>query len=148
MFNCPKFKIGVESITSMQGEDFESLEVLAIKQLAAPTSCDSLVTVCIDVTIPAESPFIGIEFIAPTFVHIGEVTFFNDPQNNCSTAMSTPATDTLRGKVYCSLTIIIGGVVSLCTNPQEMYSSSLSVPLPSPTLLHLLFPFPSSPPSP
>ena len=75
MFNCPQWEIGAQTIQVLEVQD--TLTV-------APTSCDSLVRVCLSLssTTPMTSTLYNLRFHSPNskvhWIHLAEVTFWGN----------------------------------------------------------------------
>ena len=68
MFNCPQWEIGAQTIQVLDVQD---------ASIVAPTSCDSLVRVCL--SLSSTTTRYTLRFHSPVhWIHLAEVTFWND----------------------------------------------------------------------
>ena len=98
MFNCPQWRIAVQTIDLQDIDNFGM--VIGTANLTL-TSCDSLVRVCIPVTTVLPQPCIAILLTFPDadrdrWVHLAEVTFYSSVGKNCvPETLFTPSNDGL-----------------------------------------------------
>ena len=92
MFNCPEWRISVQNISL---RDNDGIVIGSSGDLNSITSCDSLVRLCVPAT--AINPLVVLQFDLGTdsnWVHLAEVTFYNDsttcpPDTLTTTEMNT-----------------------------------------------------------
>ena len=96
MFNCPEWRISVQSISL---RDNDGIVIGSSGDLNSITSCDSLVRLCVPAT--AINPLVvTVQFDLDTdsnWVHLAEVTFYDDsttcpPNTTITTEMNTAKT--------------------------------------------------------
>ena len=101
MFNCPQWRIGVNSIRVLgvsTPDRTGRTTNLASFSTTGITSCDSLVRLCIPLvenTLPVIFLMMSIPFGADNFVHLAEITFYEDASaSNCTTGPINTAAST------------------------------------------------------
>ena len=91
MFNCPQWNIGTDRIRISGGEDSDNLRTIALGEaINLPTSCDSLVHICLPAISTILAPFVTLDFSiigTNSYVHIGEVIFNT---GNCPANLLVP----------------------------------------------------------
>ena len=90
MFNCPQWRIGLDTISILESSTFfGSRRQVGSITSTATASCDSLVRVCTNLT--NSSQFITLRFTDFNWVHLAEVIFYSDVGSSYPTdAILTP----------------------------------------------------------
>ena len=91
LFNCPEWNIGTDRIRISGGaSDDERRDILLGEAINLPTSCDSLVHVCLPAVSTILAPVVVLDFsnIGPdSYIHIGELIFNS---GSCPANLVTP----------------------------------------------------------
>ena len=121
MFNCPDWGIAVQVITLLVSSSL-SVGRTVVQTFSVPTitSCDSLVRICIALTII--QPVIGLEFTPPpdsTWIHLAEVTFYGTGSCPPDTIITTPPPDTTSPRPPPTTTPIIPTTTSHITKDSK-----------------------------